>query len=400
MASTRRRLLLSAALVLGASAARAASFAEIRARASGQTVYFNHWGGSPEINDYIAWVAQEVRARFGIRLVSVKLSDTAEAVARVLAEKQAGKTSGGTVDLIWINGENFAAMKKNGLLFGPFVETLPNFALVDTVGKPTTLIDFTIPTEGYEAPWGMAQFVMLYDSARVPQPPRALPALRAWIERHPGRFTYPAPPDFIGSTFLKHLLYAAIDDPARLLAPPDPVRAEADTAGVWAWCDAVRPHLWRSGTTYPVNKEALHRLLDDAEVDFSMAFNPSEASNLILSGRLPPTVRSYVFETGTIANTHFLAIPFNASAKEGAMVVVDFLLSPEAQARKADERIWGDPTVLDLAKLSPEDRARFDALPRGPATLPPEALAPALPEPHPAWMELLEAAWLARYGRG
>ena len=81
-------------------------------------------------------------------------------------------------------------------------------------------------------------------------------------------------------------------------------------------------------------------------------------------------------------------------------MAIDFLLSPEAQARKQDERIWGDPTVLDLDRLEPDDRARFDALERGPATLPPEALRPVLPEPHPSWMELLEEGWLRRYGRG
>jgi ABC-type uncharacterized transport system YnjBCD substrate-binding protein len=42
----------------------------------------------------------------------VKLDDTANAVAKVLAEKAAGKNEGGSVDLIWINGENFASMKR------------------------------------------------------------------------------------------------------------------------------------------------------------------------------------------------------------------------------------------------------------------------------------------------
>ncbi|MDW8368988.1 MAG: ABC transporter substrate-binding protein [Geminicoccaceae bacterium] len=392
--------LATAPLLLPAARALGEDFAAIRERARGQRVYFNHWGGSAQINDYIAWAGDEVKRRFGVELVSVKLSDTAEAVGRVLAEKAAGRTSGGSVDLVWINGENFAAMKKNGLLFGPFVDRLPNFALVDTVGKPTTLVDFTIPTDGLEAPWGMAQFVLFFDLARLAQPPRSITALLAWATRNPGRFTYPAPPDFIGSTFLKHVLHATIDDPQRLQGPADPATFAGQTAGVWAWCDAIRPHLWRAGTTYPANKEALHQLLDDGEVELSMAFNPSEASSLIANGRLPATVRTFLFEEGTIANTHFLAIPFNANAKEGAMVVIDFLLSPEAQARKADERIWGDPTVLDLDRLAPADRALFDASPRGPATLPPEALRPALPEPHPSWMELLEQAWLARYARG
>lgn len=395
-----RRTLLAVLALLPAAARAAEGFAAIRERARGQKVYFNHWGGSPQINDYIAWAGSELARRFGVELVSVKVTDIAEVVGRILAEKIAGRTSGGSVDLVWINGENFKAMKDKGLLFGPFVGQLPAMALVDTVGKPTTLVDFTVPTDGLEAPWGMAQFVLIHDTARLPEPPRSVAALLRWAAAHPGRFTFPAPPDFIGSTFLKHVLYATIDDPRRLAAPADPAAFEGATAGVWAWLDAVRPHLWRAGTTYPANKEALHQLLDDGEVDLSMAFNPAEASSLIEAGRLPATVRTFLFEQGTIANTHFLAIPFNATAKDGAMVAIDFLLSPEAQARKADERVWGDPTVLDLERLEPLDRARFEALPRGPATLPPEALRPVLAEPHPSWMELLEEGWARRYGRG
>ena len=92
-----------------------------------------------------------------------------------------------------------------------------------------------------------------------------------------------------------------------------------------------------------------------------MAFNPADASAAISAGRLPETVRTFVLEDGTIGNTHFVAIPFNAAHAAGAMVVADFLLSPEAQARKQDPRVWGDGTVLDLAALAPEDRAPLRA---------------------------------------
>ena len=78
--------------------------------------------------------------------------------------------------------------------------------------------------------------------------------------------------------------------------------------------------------------------------------------------------------------------------------VANFLMSPEAQARKADPTVWGDPTVLDVADLPHEHRALFDALPLGIADLPPEQLGPALPEPHPSWTEAIEAEWSRRYG--
>ncbi len=384
----------------GASAPAAADpivWDDVVAGARGQTVYFNAWGGSGRINDYIEWVADRVGAEYEIRLEHVKLADTADAVARVLAERTAGKSEGGSVDLIWINGENFAAMKAQSLLFGPFAEALPNYRFVDTIGKPTTRIDFTVPVDGLEVPWGMAQIVFLYDTERVREPPRSISAFPAWAEAHPGRFTYPAPPDFTGSGFLKQALIGLAADDAALQLPATEASFAAVSAPLWAWLDRLHPHLWRGGKTFPASDQGQRQLLDDGEIDISFSFNPGEASSAIAQGLLPDTVRTYVLDGGTIGNTHFVAIPFNANAKDAAMVVANFLLSPEAQLRKQDPSIWGDPTVLAIDKLDPADRGSFASLPLGIATLPPAALGPALLEPHPSWTMRLEAEWRRRY---
>ncbi|WP_119459939.1 ABC transporter substrate-binding protein [Rhodospirillaceae bacterium SYSU D60014] len=371
---------------------------EIVAEARGQTVYWNAWGGSDRTNDYIAWVKERVAEDYGVTLQHIKLADTAEAVSRVLAEKVSGRTEGGSVDLIWINGENFAAMKAQDLLFGPFTQVTPNYALVDTKGKPTTLFDFTIPVDGLEAPWGMAQIVFLYDTAYVEDPPRSMPAFLDWARAHPGRFTYPQPPDFTGSTFLKQALYELATDRGVLQEPATAESFATVTAPLWNWLDALHPHLWRDGQTFPQNAEVQRQMLDDGVIELSLSFYPSDASSAIAKGLLPDTVRTYVLDGGTIGNTHFVAIPFNASAKEGAMVVANFLMSPEAQLHKQDPEVWGDQTVLAMDKLDPADRKRFEELPRGIATLAPAELGPVLLEPHPSWMTRLEAEWRRRYG--
>ena len=389
---------------LGAVFAWPAGAAEMRwddaaAKARGQTVYWNAWGGDERINAYIAWAGERVRADHGVTLRHVKLSDTAEAVSRVLAEKAAGRDSDGSVDLIWINGENFAAMKKNGLLFGPFAEGLPNFALVDVAGKPTTRIDFTVPVEGLEAPWGMAKINFVYDSARVKATPGSIPAFLDWAEANPGRFTYPAPPDFIGSTFLKQVLIELCPDPAVLQKPaPEGEDFETATAPLWPYLEALHPHLWRGGKAFPASGTAQLQMLDDGEVDIAISFYPSDAASLAQNGRLPESARIFVLDGGTIGNTHFVAIPYNARGKEGAMVLANFLMGAEAQARKQNLEVWGDQTVLDMAKLGPADRKMFDDLPDHPALLPPEALGPTLLEPHPSWMTRIEAEWQRRFG--
>ncbi|MFO1174652.1 MAG: ABC transporter substrate-binding protein [Paracoccaceae bacterium] len=392
-----KRLLLASLLALSGLPVRAGTWQDTVAAARGQTVYFNAWGGDERTNGFIVWADQQLSAAYGVHVQQVKLADTAEAVTRVLAEKAAGKATGGSVDLIWINGANFQSMKEQQLLYGPFVADLPNVRYLDLApGAPATT-DFTIPTGGYEAPWRLARFVMTYDSARVDDPPRTMTALADWARAHPGRFTHPAVANFMGATFLKQALIELAPDPAVLQQPAtDAAFAEA-TAPLWAWYDRLRPNLWRGGTAFPENESVQQQMLSDGDVDFTMAFDPAAAAAAVEKGLLPDTVRSYAPQAGSIGNVSFVAIPFNAAHKEGAMVVANFLLDPATQARAQDIRVLGSYSVLDPARLDQSQRAVFDALP-GSAALPKAAdLGPVLAEPHPSWMVRLVAEWARRY---
>ena len=369
----------------------------IEAKARGQTVYWNAWAGEKSINAYIAWAGKQVRKRYGVEVEHVKLSDTAEAVSKVIAEKAAGRESGGTVDLIWINGPNFVTLKKRGLLFGPWARNLPYYALVDEQEKPALARDFAEPTEGYEMPWDMAQLVFYYDGARVKTPPRNAQAFLAYGRANPGRLTYPDVQNFLGATFLKQLLIEVAPARGILLKAPSEDEFANTTKSLWAYLDELNPLLWRQGKAFPANSAELRQLLADNEIDIAFSFNPAEASLAIARKELPQSVRSYVLDGGTIGNASFLAIPFNAANKEGALVLANFLLSPEAQARKQDPAVWGGFSVVSIAKLNRSDRELFDRLKPGAASLSPSELGPALPEPHADWMTRITAMWLERY---
>lgn len=378
-------------------AADAKNWDQVLKSARGQTVFFNAWGGSGQINDYIRWVEREVDQRYGITLRHIKVSDTASVVSRVLAEKNAGRNEKGTIDLVWINGENFKSMKQNGLLYGPFAEQLPSFKGVDPDEKKTTVVDFGEPVDGYESPWGMAQLVFIYDSAQTSTPPKNASELLKFAAQYEGRVTYPLPPDFVGTTFLKQLMLELTEEPEALQQPVSQSDFERVTAPLWGYLDQLHPLLWREGQTFPANNLALTPLLDDGEIMLSMTFNPSYASSAIANGEMAETVRTYVHDKGTVSNTHFVAIPYNSSATEAARVVADFMLSAEAQAMKASPEVWGDPTVLSMSRLDKGERALFEKLPLGVATLSPEQLGKTLPEPHSSWTTALEQAWQKRY---
>ena len=371
------------------------SWEEITAEARGSDLYWYMWGGSESINRFVQeYVAERLRDDHGIRLHVVPVTDASVFVSKVLGERQAGRISGGSVDLVWINGENFRSMREAALLFGPYANRLPNMRYVD-VTDPSVANDFGVPVEGFESPYGSAPFVMVYDSARL-DPPRSLEGLLSWIRDNPGRFTYPAPPDFTGSAFVRHVFYHVAGGYEDLLGPFDQDLFDRIAADVWRLLNDLEPDLWRAGSTYPASLTQQQQLFANGEVDFDMGYNPAGAANLVSQGRYPETTRTFVFDEGTIGNTHYVAIPFNATNTAAAVLAANLLLDPSVQYQKARPEVWGDLPVVSLSLLPDEWRRRFEALPRPASVLPPDELQQRrIPELQSEWLQAIERGWIA-----
>lgn len=367
------------------------SWEQIVESARGSEVSFYMWGGSAEINSWIdGVVAKGLEAEYGIELKRVPM-DAVVFVNKLLAEKQAGRDRG-VIDLLWINGENFKNAKEGGLLWGPYTHMLPNFtAYIDPI---SVAADFGYPTDGYEAPYGKAWFVFEYDSAVIPTPPANFDELTDWILAHPGRFTYPEPPDFFGSAFLRLAFYHVNGGPDRFMGNFDEELASESVRPLISWLKKIEPYLWQGGRSYPRDSAALDALFERGEIDFSMNYNVAHASNKIAAGQYPRTVRTFTPENLALFNHHFTAIPFNAPNKAAALVLSNYLLSPAIQLSKANPANWGDVTVLDPDRLSTEDAALFDNMDTGIATLPLDVLIRnSVPEISPDYVEYIELAW-------
>ena len=354
-----------------------ASWEQIVKSARGTTVYWMHWRGDPAINKYTdEYVARLMKERYDIHVVTMN-GQGAEIVNRTLLDKQSGVKEG-DVDAVWINGETYNQMRTAELLYGPFTSLLPNFSLVDTT-DPIIKYDFEKPIDGYEAPWGRVQLSLIYNSEKISDPPRTIPALKEWIMANPGKFTYDD--SFTGVTFIKTLMYGLNGGPEPFQGGFDSAVYESRMQVVWDFLNEIKPYLWRQGKTYPEDVAQLHTLFANSEVLFTMSNNDAEVDNKILQGILPPWSRGLVLEEGTIANTHYQAIPFNASNKAGALVLINFLLSPEAQYEKMKPEVWADGTVLDINKLDDQWKERFNTVPGRVAAMPREEIRKyAVPE--------------------
>lgn len=397
-----RPLALAAAAALLASACAAPEvetdaaddrpWEEVLATAEGQTVDLWMWGGDERGNAYVDDVLAPAAEELGVTLRRVPVADTRDALRRVLAERAAGEEDG-TVDLVWVNGDNFATGREAGAWACGWAGSLPHAAYV-AEDDPLVSEDFGVPVDGCESPWHKAQFAFVYDAARVEDPPTSLEGLLEWAEANPGRFTYPAPPDFTGSVFVRQALYAVSGGADEVPAAYDEEAAAELTPPLWDRLREVAPSLWREGRTYPRDSVALDRLYADGEVDLTMTYGPATLTELVADGTFPATTRVLPLDEGTVGNASFLAMPATAGDPEGAMVVADLALSPEQQALKADPDVWGQFTVLDLDLLGPEDRQRFEELPESPVVPAYDVLSEdAQPELAPGWVAPLDEGW-------
>lgn len=365
------------------------SWQQIARQARGQTVWFNAWGGDPAVNRYLDWVSAEVKRDYAIDLRIVHIADAADTVKRLQTEARARRKHHGSVDLLWVNGENFRTLKTANLLQTGWAETLPNWRYVDT--RQPVREDFSLPTEGAESPWGSAQLTFIARRTQTPTPPDSPEALLTFAAAHRGEVTYPRPPDFTGTAFLEQLLMTLTERPEALRRPPEPQTFAAVTAPLWRYLDRLHPLLWREGRDFPASPARMDAMLATGTLRLSLTFNPLHARQKAVSGELPKDSYGFGFERGMLGNVHFVTIPANARAPAGARVVANFLLSPAAQLRKADPAVWGDPSVLNPQSLPDDQRQALQALA-------PQNPPPVLAEPHAAWVDALEQEWLRRYG--
>ena len=369
-----------------------AEWDEIVEAARGTTVTFYGWGGDENRNNWLnTTVADYVKEHYDIALEVVGM-DINDILSKLSGEKQAGSETG-SIDMIWINGENFYSAKDNGLLYGPFTGQLPNMEAYIDLQDPETLNDFCMPIEGYEAPYAKAQMVFFNDSAVTPEAPASAEELLEFCKKYPGKVTYPALPDFTGSAFVRNIIYELCgwEQFQDMEADYDTVKAAIEPA--LDYLRELNPYLWNEGKTFPESSTTVDAMFADGELVMNMSYGPFSVATGIAEGTYTDTTRTFVFDNGTIGNTNYMAIAFNSPNKAGAMVVINAILSAELQLTQYEQ--LRELPVVSADKLSAEEQAAFDAVDLGKGVLSQtELLEHRLPEMPADLVPVIEEIWL------
>ncbi len=360
----------------------------------GTEVNFYMWGGDERINDWVDnYAATQLKEKYDVNLNRVPMGP-GDYLNQLLNEKQVGKETG-SIDLVWINGENFHIARDNDLLFGPFAEDLPNYQQYVDGECPEITNDFGYPTDGYESPWGKAQFTFTYDQVRTDEAPYTFEEFVSWIRENPGKFTYPDPTtDFTGSVFVRHIIYEKTGGYEQYQDIDDKDKFREKILPALEFLNELKPYLWREGETYPANNAQLNNMFADGELVGTMAYSSILTSGEIAAGNFPETARTFVLENGTISDTHYVAIPYNAPNKAGGLILANFLLSFEAQLEKFKPEVWGDLPVFSYEKLSQDEKTKVDNIDIGKASLEQKVLDEhSIPEMPADLVPVVEEEW-------
>lgn len=368
------------------------SFEELKDAAKGSTVTFYGWGGDELLNKWLDDVfAPVMKEKYDITMERVPM-DIDQILSQLSGELQANEEEG-SIDMIWINGENFQSAKGNNMLYGPFVDKLPNVQeYVDTKSEDVTL-DFAFPIEGYEAPYGKAQMVLIADTAVTPELPKNTDELLEFVKENKGKVTYPALPDFTGSVFVRNIIFdiCGVDQFLDMEADKETVKAAIEPA--LEYLRQLNPYLWNEGKTFPDSSTTLDNMFSDGEVVLNVTYDAFSTSVKIADGTYTDTTQSFQFDKGTIGNTNFMAIAKNSLNKAGAMVAINEMISPQIQADRYDTlKVL---PVVDYEKLTDQQKEAFDKVDLGKGNIPQEELlSKRLPEMPAKLVPVIEEIWL------
>ena len=399
-------LLFSTILTTNASAeTKSASYLENRSWkeiveiAKGGEVNWFLWGGSDHINRYVnEYIAVTLDKQYGITLNMVPLTDTVIAVNTVLSEKESGINNEGSVDMIWINGENFKTMKQADLAWCGYIEKLPNNKFVNWENKAIAN-DFGVPVDKCETPWNRAHSVFAYDSAIIKEPPMSIASLIQWIKANPSMFTYTAPPDFTGSAFVRHVFYFAAGGVENLLGPFDQSKYDNIAKKTWEILNDLEPNLWRAGKTYPTYQGTLTQLFANKEISIYFDYDPANIAKEVTNGVFPQTVRTYRLNDGNIGNTNYTIIPYNSKNKAAALVLQNVLLSGEAQLEKAKPFVWGTIPGIEMDRTDQNIFEEYKKIKKHPVAIPINNTREMLPELQGEWIKAIERGWIENVGK-
>ncbi len=272
-----------------------------------------------------------------------------------LYDQKMNEITTGAIDLIYIDDSSFKGMMTNNLLYGPFLEKLPNYYSNVNPEDYEFLYEQGLVSNGHYMPVGREQLMFVYDEDLILEPPSTMETLVETLRTAPGQFTFPLPPEKSGVLFMETFIASYVNYEKLYSAEPTREAIEPIIQPAMDVLAKVKPKLWKEGAIFPTDEAHLDQLFYDGKISFSLSTDSNKASRLAKAEVYPYAARAFLIDDGTAGTNNGVVIAHNAPNKSGAMIIANYMLSASAQAKKYDPSKWGDIPVLDTSRMSAEE---------------------------------------------
>lgn len=207
-------------------------------------------------------------------------------------------------------------------------------------------------------PYRASSVLLAYDTKTIPKPPKTLDDLLAWIKAHPGKFTYNTP-DSGGSgqsfvtTVLDKYVPAGTREKMVVSYVPD---AESSWDKGFTTLAGLKPYIYQKGV-YPNGNNQVLDLLSSGQISMAPVWSDQFITGQ-KNGQIPKNIGyTQISDPSFTGGAAYLGIPKTSAHQKEALTLVNWLLTPKAQALMADS-IAGYP-VISLDKLPSSVQKKF-----------------------------------------
>lgn len=279
---------------------------------------------------------------------------TGEPASRAIYTKIKAQADAGRkpwdIDVALVSMAVASQMAKEGLLLR-YVPQMKNAALVKGAEVKQA---FGVDVDGYVVPMFHNQIAIAYNPAKVPNPPKSFDELAAWVKANPGKFGYNGIKGGVsgvgftmGWVYWKTGLYRELTQ-----GPFDKAKEPAIREAITALRDFNKQALITNGNAGTL--DALNRgeiWMGAVWIDQLAAWKNE--------GRMDPSITPVLPAPGLPIYPLYLVIPKEAAQKEAATRYIDYIATPEVQAKAIVEKFGWYPGVDPekvLALITPQTR--------------------------------------------
>ncbi len=261
----------------------------------------------------------------------------------------------GEMDIILLENASLQNFYDSSLLYGAFLDKLPNFYNYIDLENEETHIYKGVPLRYSAAPFGREQLVLILNEDIIDEKPLDFDELFKYVKANKGKFSVPSPPDQLGVRFIETLVMNLDGKDVIETLKPDKEYIEKHIPNSIEYMKQLKPYLWKEGDIFPANQKDLDSMFMDNTLVFSMSMDQNHAMKMLYEDNYPEGAKAFVLGNGTVGTVSHMMIPFNSDNKSGAMYVINQILTPEIQGLKYNPRTWGNLPSVDTSVMSSEE---------------------------------------------